>query len=330
MRRRDLLALVAGVTTLRPRAGAAQQTSKVYRVGVLVGGVSFDTPIYHGFREQLRALGYVEGQNLVFDVRTTGGHSDRFPKLAEELIRAGPDVIVAPSTPAAVAAHRLTTTIPIVFMSADPIVAGLATSLARPGGNATGLSMMNAEVAGKRVELLREALPALTRVAVLWAAGEADPGIPMLQVIMNETEVGARVLGIPLDLVKISGESELEGALETIAKRGHQALIVLPTPVISVNNRRVAELSVKMRLAAIGDNRNFADAGGLLTYGTNYGANLRSIANYVGKILKGERPADLPVEQATKFELVINLNTAKALGLTVPQSLLARADEVIE
>jgi putative ABC transport system substrate-binding protein len=330
MQRREAFAILAGVAVAWPLAIHAQQTSKVYRVGVLAGGVSFDTPIYHGFREQLRALGYVEGQNLVFDIRMSGGHSDRFPNLAEELVRVAPDVIVAPSTPAAVAAQRLTRTIPIVFMSADPIVAGLAASLARPGGNATGLSMMNAEVAGKRVELLREVLPTLTRVAVLWAAGEADPGIPMLQVIMNETEAGARELGIPLDLIKISGESELEDALETIAKSGHQGLIVLPTPVISVNNRRVAELSVKMRLAAIGDNRNFTYAGGLLAYGTNYGANLRSIANYVGKILKGEKPADLPVEQPTKFELVINLNTAKALGLTVPQSILARAGEVIE
>ena len=213
-------------------------------------------------------------------------------------------------------------------MSADPIVAGLATSLTRPGGNATGVSMMNAELAGKRVELLREALPTMTRAAVLWAASEADPALAMLQAIMDDTEAAARVLGISLDLVKISGNSELDGAFETIAKRGHQALIVLPTPFVSANIGLVAELSLKLRIAAIGDNRNFAETGALLTYGTNYGALIREMANYVGKILKGEKPADLPVAQATKFELVINLKTAKALGLTVPQSLLARADEV--
>jgi len=229
MQRRDALVILAGMAVAWPLGVRAQQTSKVYRVGVLGGVTSFDTPVFHGFREQLHALGYVEGRNLVFDVRMAEGHEERFPRLAEELVRAAPDVIVAPSTPAAISVHRLSRTIPMVFMSADPIVAGLVASLARPGGNATGVSIMNAELAGKRVELLRDAQPTLTRVAVLWAAPETAPGIPMLQAIMNDTEGAARVLGIPLDLVKISGESELEGALEAIAKRGHQALIVLPT-----------------------------------------------------------------------------------------------------
>jgi putative ABC transport system substrate-binding protein len=330
MRRRDFLAIASGTVALNPLAVLAQQSPKVHRVGVLSGGFSFDTPDNDAFREQLRVLGFVEGQNLVFDFRATGGNSDRFPTLAEELVRAAPDVIFAPSTPAATAVHRLSHNIPIVFMSADPVVAGLVASLARPDGNATGMSVMNAAVAGKRVEFLKEALPTLTRVAVLWATSEADPGIPMLQAIMNDTEAGARVLGVSLDLVKVSEGSELEGALEMIAKRGHQALVVLPTPIVSANNKRIAELSLKMRLAAIGDNRKFADAGGLLTYGTNYGALFRGMANYVGKILKGAKPADLPVEQPTKFELVVNVGTAKALGLTVPQALLARADEVIE
>jgi ABC-type uncharacterized transport system substrate-binding protein len=330
MHRRTLILGAGGAALAWPMATRAQRRSNIYRVGVLGISNSFSMPDYEGFREQLRALGYVEGQNIVFEVRMAEGHPERLPALAEELLRAAPDVIVAPSAPAATAVQRLTQTIPIVFFSSDPVVSGLAASLARPGGNATGFSLLNVELAGKRVELLKDVLPGLTRVAVLWAAPEASPAIGTLRAILRDTEAGARVLGIALDLVEISEAREFESAFARIVDQGQRALIVLPTPVINPNVRRVTELAIKARLAAIGDNKQFAAAGGLLSYGANYGDLLRRAAIFVDKILKGAKPADLPVEQPTKFELAINLKTAKALGLTLPQSIFARADEVIE
>ena len=239
-------------------------------------------------------------------------------------------MIVAPSTAAALAVRRVSSTIPIVFaFAADPVAAGLAASLARPGGNATGLSILNTELSSKRLELVKEILPTLTRVAVLWAFPEDRPG-PTFLAGMRETESGARRLGLTLDHIKIREASELERAFSTIASRHHQALIVLPTPVSNSNFGRIADLAVKTRLAGVAEGRQFADAGGLMAYGANYADQLRRAATYVDKILKGAKPGDLPVEQPTKFELVINLKTAKALGLTIPPSLLLRADQVIE
>jgi putative tryptophan/tyrosine transport system substrate-binding protein len=328
-RRRFLLTSLAGALT-GPLAANSQQTPKVYRVGVLAIAGSFSSQGYQGFREQLRLLGYVEGRTLVFDFRSTE-RPEELPSLAEEIIRANPDVIVAPATAAAQAVQRVSRTIPIVFaFAADPVAAGLAASLARPGGSATGLSILNTELSGKRLELVKEILPSLTRVAVLWALPEDPaPGGPLLAG-MRETEAGARRLGLTLDLIKIKEASELDRAFSTIASRQHQALIVLPTPVSNANFGRIADLAVKTRLAGVAENRQFADAGGLMAYGANYADQLRRAATYVDKILKGVKPGDLPVEQPTKFELVINLKTAKALGLTIPPSLRARADQVIE
>jgi len=327
--RRIGLAVILALSLLAPLAANSQQTPKVHRVGVLENGGSFSSQMYQGFREQLRMLGYVEGRTLVFEFRSAGGRPEEIPSLAEEIIRANPDVIVAPSTAAARAVRRVSATIPIVFaLAADPVAAGLAASLARPGGNATGLSIVNTELSGKRLEFVKEILPTLTRVAALWVIrGNPDP---TFLAGMRETESGARTLGLTLDLIKIREASELERAFSTIASRHHQALIVLPTSVSSANIRRIADLAVKTRLVGVADNRQFADAGGLMSYGANYADQLRRAATYVDKILKGAKPADLPVEQPTKFELVVNLKTAKALGLTIPQALLLRADQVIE
>jgi putative ABC transport system substrate-binding protein len=333
--RQAAIIVAIGITLLllvAPAAAKAEQPSKVYRLGFLTGAGQGVSVVNQAFREQLRTLGYVEGRNLVFEYRSAEGHPERFPSLAEELVRTEPDVIVAPSTPAATAVQRLSRTIPIVFaLAADPVGSGLAASLARPAGNATGLSIMNTELAGKRVELLKDVLPTLTQVAVLWAAPEGSPGTETLQAIFRETETSARALGVTLDVVKISEASELENAFATIGKRRHQALVVLPgTSVYGANISLIAELSLQRRLAAVGDNREFAAAGGLIAYGANWADQLRRAATYVDKIFKGMKPADLPIEQPTRFELVINLNTAKTLGLTVPPAILARADEVIE
>jgi len=333
--RRAAIIVAIGITLLllvAPAAAKAEQPSKIYRLGFLTGAGQGVSVVNQAFREQLRTLGYVEGRNLVFEYRSAEGHPERFPSLAEELVRTEPDVIVAPSRPAATAVQRLSRTIPIVFaLAADPVGSGLAASLARPAGNATGLSIMNTELAGKRVELLKDVLPTLTQVAVLWAAPEGSPGTETLQTIFRETETSARALGVTLDVVKISEASELENAFATIGKRRHQALVVLPgTSVYGANISLIAELSLQRRLAAVGDNRGFADAGGLIAYGANWADQLRRAATYVDKIFKGMKPADLPIEQPTRLELVVNLKTAQALGLTVPASILARADEVIE
>jgi ABC-type uncharacterized transport system substrate-binding protein len=331
MRRIELVLALVLVLVLSPLAANSQQTPKVYRVGVLANGGSFSSQTYQGFREQLRILGYVEGRTLVFEFRSAEGRPEEIPSLADEIIRTNPDVIVAPATAAALAVRRVSSTIPIVFaLAADPVASGLAASLARPGGNATGLSILNTELSSKRLQLVKEILPTLTRVAVLWALSEDPaPGGPFLAGL-RETESGARRLGLTLDHIKIREASELERAFSTIASRHHQALIVLPTPVTNANFGRIADLAVKTRLAAVAENRQFPDAGGLMAYGANYADQLRRAATYVDKILKGAKPGDLPVEQPTKFELVINMRTAKALGLTIPQTILLQADQVIE
>src|SRR6516225_6015750 len=263
MKRRGFVLLLAGATTAAPSLGAqeearsrqaakivaigmtllllvapaaaeAEQPSKVYRLGFLTGAGQGVSVVNQAFRDQLRTLGYVEGRNLVFEYQSAEGHPERFPSLAEELVRTEPDVIVAPSTPAATAVQRLSRTIPFA-LAADPVGSGLAASLARPAGNATGLSIMNTELAGKRVELLKDALPTLTQVAVLWAYPEGSPATETLQAILRETETSARRLGVTLDVVKISEASELENAFATIGERGHQARVLLPTNVYGAN-----------------------------------------------------------------------------------------------
>ena len=279
------------------------------------------------FRQGLRELGWIEGQNLVIEHRFAEGRAERFPDLAAALVRLRVDVIVTSSgEPAILAAKRATTTTPIVMaISGDPVETGLVASLARPGGNVTGLTILATEVAGKRLELLKEAVPRASRVAVLWNA--AYPGKAFE---LRETQAAARVLGVSLWPVEVREPNDLPGAFSAIARAGPDALITFADPLTNTERRRIVDFAVRNRLPMISAVRPFADEGGLMTYGPNIADMCRRAATYVDKILKGAKPADLPVEQPTKFDLVINLKTAKALGLTIPPSVLLRADRVIE
>lgn len=316
----------AGALLVAPLAGEAQQPGKVPRVGYLM----FQSPAAAGFfieafRQGLRDLGYVEGKNIVVEYRFAGGSSDRAAEMAAELVRLKVDLIVAAATPAAHAAKNATRTIPIVITSADPVGTGLVASLARPGGNITGLSMMLPDIAGKRLELLREVLPDVTRVAVL--AHGADP---YHRRFLDETQLASQKIGIQIQPVVVKGPEEFEGAFSAMIKERAAALVVHPIFTVTGHSRRIVDLAEKNRLPTVSDFREFTDAGALLSYGPNRREAARRSATYVDKILKGAKVADLPLEQPTKFELIINLKAAKALGLAIPQSMLLRADEVIQ
>jgi ABC-type uncharacterized transport system substrate-binding protein len=320
------LAVVLAVSMfLVPLAGEAQQPGKTYRIAVLVAGpAATSAPFIASFKQRLTELGYVEGKNLVTEFRyaTT---PEQLAQDADALVSLKPDVIVANVTPAAQAAKNATKTIPIVFIaSSDPVAFGLVASLSRPGGNITGLSSAVPDASGKRLELLKEVIPRLTRVAVLWNSAN-----PVIAQQVKDTEAAAKKLGVQVHVVGVRGPDEFEGALAASAKEHARALIVLSDFLTFAHRERIAELSMKNRLPAVSEAREFAAAGGLMAYGPNFSdLNHRSVY-YVDKILKGAKPADLPVEQPTKFELVINLKTAKALGLTIPQSILIRADELV-
>ncbi len=312
-----------------PVAAAAQQAAKVPRIGVLAQHRAPSPHLLEAFLQGLRDLGYVEGRNLVIEYRDAEGKVERLPALAAELVTLKVDVIVAPSTVAALAAKHATRTLPIVFAGAvDPVTDGLVTSLARPGGNVTGLSNFALELAGKCLELLKQAVPGVSRVAVLWQPGGS--GERTEKGILKEAEVAARALGVRLQVVEARGPADLDRAFSDMTKARAGALTVLGSPLFVNERRRLADLAAKNRLPAVYPGRLYVDAGGLMSYGTNLADLLRRAATYVDKILKGAKPADLPVEQPTKFELVINLKAAKALGLTIPRSVLARADQVIE
>jgi len=311
-----------------PLAGRAQQTAKKVKIGYL--GTASPSPSatspLGAFRLALQQLGYVEGQSMAIEAKFAEGRLERLPELAAELVRLAPDVVFAPPTPAAIAVRRATTTIPIVFVTAeDPVAAGLAASLARPGGNATGLSYLGAELNPKRVELLREVIPHATRFAVL-----GNPHHPLFSPMLANTDAAGRELGLQIQVAESSTPSELEPAFQGLVARGVEGLVVLPDFMLFLERRRVAQLAGQHRLPAIFELREFTESGGLMSYGAYFPELFRRAASYVDRILKGAKPADLPIEQPTKFELVINLKTAKALGLTIPPSVLARADEVIE
>ena len=314
-----------------PLAAQAQAAWKVPRIGYLAGGWPSDPPNPAGqaFREGLQELGYVEGRNILLERRFAGGRVDRYPDLVAELVRLPVDVIVAPGTAAAQAARRATATIPIVIVLAgNPVGDGLITSLARPGGNVTGTTSVSAEIAGKYLELLREAVPAVSRVAVLW-----NPLTPPHTMHVKETEAAARTLGLTVQPVSVRRPDEIPGAFATMSRVRADGLIVLSDPMFDGSYRermRIVELVAKNRLPTIYSIRELAQTGGLMSYGPSQPALFRRTATYVDKILKGAKPADLPVEQPTKFELAINLKTAKALGLTIPPAVLARADEIIQ
>ena len=307
-----------------PLAAEAQPTSRVFRIGHLA---PTEEPLGVGFRRGLRELGYVDGQNVVIVYRSAEGRLERLPGLAAELVGEHVDVIVAEVTQASLAAKNATRTIPIVMMGpGDPVGAGLIQSLSRPGGNVTGTSGLSVGVARKSLQLLTEAVPGVSRVAVLWNPSNTVQQAQMLR----ETEAAARALRVELRLVEARRPDDLDSALRAVGRQGASAILILPDPVFANQGARIVELVAKIRLPAMYPIRETVEAGGLMSYAVNYAELGARGAYYMDKILKGAKPADLPVEQPTKLELVINLKTAKALGLTIPPSVLARADEVIQ
>jgi putative ABC transport system substrate-binding protein len=316
--------------TIAPLAAGAQQTGKVPRVGVLSPLSGSDPQVQRAqdvFRQALRELGYVEGQSIAIEYRWAEGESERLPDLATELVRLKVDVIVTfGGVPPAQAAQRATNTIPIIMTgTADPVAAGLVASLARPGGNITGTTIISHELVGKELELLREVVPKVSRVAVLW--NPANPGNVHQ---LRAAETAARALGLRLQPQEARRPSEIDRAFAAMARERAGALLVLLDSIFYNQRERIADLAAKNRLPAIYGLSLHAEAGGLMAYGANRFDISRRAAGYVDRILKGAKPADLPVEQPTKFELFINLKTAKALGLTIPQTLLQRADEVLQ
>jgi putative tryptophan/tyrosine transport system substrate-binding protein len=325
--RRTFLAGTGAVLLAAPRASEAQQAAKIARIGFLTLNMALNPQLREAFLRGLRDLGYVEGSNVVIEYRDAEGKPERLPALAAELVALKVDVIVAPPTLAALAAKQATRTLPIVFAVADPVGSGLVTSLARPGGNVTGLSQLAPELVGKCLEQLTQAVPGVSRVAALWQPGAF--GGRTEKDMLKEAEVAARALGVRLQFVEARGPADIDRAFSDMTRARAGALTVLPSGMFNNERRRLVDLATKNRLPAVYSWREFVDAGGLMSYGVDLADLWRRAATYVDKILKGAKPADLPVEQPTKFELVINLKTAKALGLTIPPSLLQRADEVI-
>jgi putative ABC transport system substrate-binding protein len=311
-----------------PLAAEAQQAGKVPRVAYLsASSAASATGVVEAFRQGLRELGYVEGRNILIEYRWADGRFERLPALAADLARLGVDVIVASNTPAALAARNATGTIPIILVtSGDPVGSGLVASLARPGGNVTGLSLMSTlAISGKQLELLKEAFPRVSHVAVL-----ANPANPPTAGLLTETELAARPLGLRLRVVQVRELKEFDDAFAMMKNERVPALLVLADPLVNDNRARIVAFAATNRLPAIYPYRTFVDAGGLMSYGVDPSDLSRRAATYVDRILKGAKPAELPIEQPTKFELIINLKTAKALGLTIPPSLLLRADQVIK
>jgi putative ABC transport system substrate-binding protein len=327
--RRTFLAGTGAVLLAAPFAAEAQQAAKVARLGYLAANLAANRHMQKAFRQGLRDLGYVEGRNLVIEYRDAEGKLERLPALAAELVALKVDVILAGSTVGALAAKQATRTIPIVFAAVgDPVASGLVTSLARPGGNATGSSLLAPELVGKCLEQLKQAVPGVSRVAVLWQPG--GQGERTEKDMRKGADVAARALGVRLQFVEARGPADFDRAFSDMTRARAGALTVLSSTMLIGERRRLVNLVAKHRLPAAYGLREYVDAGGLMAYGANVADLFRRAATYVDKILKGAKPGDLPVEQPTKFELVINLKTAKALGLTIPPSLLGRADEVIQ
>jgi putative tryptophan/tyrosine transport system substrate-binding protein len=326
MRRREFITLIGGAAATWPLAANAQQPAKVYRIGFLSAGVQVRSQLWPIFVNGLREFGWIEGRNIVFDRRYADNRLDRLPELATELVRLDVDVIVTVGTLAPLAAKRATTSIPIVMLNAgDPVGSGLVASLARPGGNVTGMSLMAPDLGGKRLELLKEALPRLSHVAIIWNAAN-----PYSALVFDETRGAAKKLTVEIQSLEVQGPGDFGGALATTMGNHADALVIVEDPLTFNHLKKVAEFCADNRLPAIYGLREFADAGGLMTYGASQVDLFRRSVVFVDKILRGVKPSDLPVQQPSKFELVINLKTAKALGLDIPPTLLARADEVIE
>jgi putative ABC transport system substrate-binding protein len=323
-RRKFLATLLGGAAAGWPLAVSAQQAGKIHKVGYLSPSLpSVYSPLLF---DNLRELGWIEGKNVTFEYRFAENRLERLPELAAELVRLNVDVIVGVGTLGPLAAKRATTTIPIVMLSAgDPLGTGLVDSLARPGGNVTGMSLMVPDLGGKRLELLKELLPRLSRVAVLWNAANPYPAI-----VFKETQAAGRTLGIEVHSLEVRGPDDLDGAFAAARQQHPDALISVEDPLTFTYRKRIADFAVAEQLPSLHGFSEEVKAGALISYGANQPDLIRRAAAYVDKILKGAKPADLPVQQPTTFELVVNLKTARALGLEIPATLLARADEVIE
>jgi putative tryptophan/tyrosine transport system substrate-binding protein len=303
-----------------------QAAEKIARIGYMAAPTSSaELPRIDAFRQGLRALGYVEGHNIAIDYRFADGKFERLPEVAAELVRLKVDVLIAVSTNAALVAKRATSTIPILFIGVSgPIEAGLVESLARPGGNITGLTNIASVLSGKRLEVLKETIPKLSRIAVLW-----DPQNPGSSLQWKESEIAAKELSLQIYPMEVSSANKYESAFNEAMKARSAALAVTLNPLAASNQKRLVELAAKYRLPAIYAREDFANNGGLMSYGPSHAAEGRDAARLVDKILKGAKPADLPVEQPTKFEFIVNLKAAKQIGLTIPPNVLARADRVI-
>jgi ABC-type uncharacterized transport system substrate-binding protein len=324
---RLVVTLLALALFAAPLSAGAQQARKAPQIGVLGATRAEDLPQSEGLRHGLRERGYVEGQNIVIEYRWAQGRFERLPELAAELAGLKPAVIVAFVTQASLAARKATSTIPIVMVGVgDPIGAGLVASLARPGGNVTGNSSISVEVVGKSLELLTEVAPGRRRVSILW-----NPANAVFQTQMvKAAEAASRRLGLQAHVIAASDAGAIDKAFQSMTRERAEALAILSDPVFVAERTRIASLAAKSRLPSVSGVREYAEAGGLVTYGPNFYELYRGAAAYVDRILQGAKPGDLPIEQPTKFELVINMKTAKALGLTIPPSVLARADEVIQ
>jgi putative ABC transport system substrate-binding protein len=331
---RFLLLILLTAILGAPFVASAQQPGKIPRIGFLA--TSLTNPNYEAFRQGLHEVGYVEGQNIAIERRYSEGRAERLPDLAAELVHLKVDLIVVDTCGAPLnAASQATSTIPIVVAACndDLVATGLISSLARPGGNITGLSELTPELGAKRLELLKEAVPRVKRVAVLWNPTYSQRFSGSFRFWSSdwvEVRSAAQVLGITLQSVEIRGSDDFDSAFSAMTRERAEALIAFSDPLIVFHGRRITDLAAKNRLPAVYASREVVDAGGLMSYGASSIDMFRRAAVYVGKILKGAKPADLPMEQPTKFELVINLKTAKALGLTIPRSLLLRADQVIQ
>jgi putative ABC transport system substrate-binding protein len=322
VRRREFITLLGGAVIAAPFAATAQRSTEVRRVGVLANE---PWPPLEGLRDGMRGLGYVEKQGLQFEYRFADGRAERYPALAAELVRLPADAIVAWGTPASLAAKQATGTVPIVMISGDPIAVGLVPGLAHPGANVTGLSTLAADLEGKRIELLKELLASLARVAVL-----SNPTNPFCVVAVERARVAAQVLHLDLEVVEIAEERGLDHAFVKLSRQRPDAVLTVADPLLTSQRTRIAPFMIENRLPSMYTYREDVLAGGLISYATNYYDIFRRAASLTDKVLKGAKPADLPIQQPIKFELIINLKTAKALGLDVPPTLLARADEVIE
>jgi ABC-type uncharacterized transport system substrate-binding protein len=326
MPRRAFMAVIACGVLAAPLAAEAQQAGKVWRVGYLGNSnPTANAPTRDAFRQGLRELGWVEGQNVSIEYRWADGHLDRFPALAAELLETRVDLILVAGRAAVRGARQATRTVPIVSaITGDPVTVGFAASLARPGGNVTGLAVQFGDLAGKQLQILTEAVPKVVRIVILHHA------LPPNRLILEAAEKAARALGLKGRVLDIRDVSELAGAFRTAQREQADAMYVLPSPTFRRHRAHLAELAVKHRLPGIYEDDGYVEAGGLISYGPDFSDLYRRSASYVDRIFKGARPGDLPFEQPTKFELVINLKTAKALGLTISPSLLQRADQVIE